>query len=300
LAAAQNAYIGRPDHLLYFGCGIGDDLLCTTVARELKKRGAERIVMFSRRPELFQFNPDIDATYNWGADAFGRLQHWGAKATHPCYFSYDSQTDRDTYPDKIIVSMCRAAKVTGKIQLRPYLHLTPHEKAKGRLFDSQVVIQSAGKGDLPTKDWFPDRYQVVADTLGARAKIIQLGLAGDPPIRNAVDLRGKTSLREAAAILAHAKVFVGQVGFLMHLARAVECRSVIVYGGREDPAITGYIANENIVGKTACSPCLFRSRCDFDHECMKIITPEMVITAALRTIECHEKPLPVETANIAG
>jgi len=30
----------------------------------------------------------------------------------------------------------------------------------------------------------------------------------------------------------------------MHLARAVDCRAVIVYGGRERPEISGYICNK--------------------------------------------------------
>ena len=55
-----------------------------------------------------------------------------------------------------------------------------------------------------------------------------------PPLKGALDLRGKTGLREAAAILSNSLVFIGQVGFLMHLARAVDCRSVIVYGGQRN------------------------------------------------------------------
>ena len=45
--------------------------------------------------------------------------------------------------------------------------------------------------------------------------------------------------------------FVGQVGFLMHLARAVDCRAVIVYGGRETPAQSGYPCNENLYSRGA-------------------------------------------------
>jgi ADP-heptose:LPS heptosyltransferase len=297
-AALHNAVIGQPDHLLYVGCGIGDDFLCSAVAHELKLRGTNRVVMFSRHRELFRHNPDVDAVYDFSAKTFGRLKFRGVTATHPCYFHYDPATDRETYPEKIILAMCRKAGITGSISLRPYFTLLSAEKKTGRLFAPQIVIQSAGLGLMKNKDWLVERYQAVADALGGRARIIQLGLASDPPIRNALDLRGKTTLRESAAILANARLFVGQVGFLMHLARAVECRSVIVYGGREDPAITGYIANENVVGKTACSPCLFRNRCDYDRECMKMVSVEMVLAAAARAWERHGEALPVEAVGV--
>lgn len=297
-ASCLKLLVGSPDHLLYHGFGIGDDFLCSAVAHELKLRGQRRIVVFSRYGELFRHNPDIDAAYDFGANAFGRLHYWGVPGTHPCYFRYDPATDRETYPEKIILAMCRKAGVTGSISLRPYFTLLSAEKKTGRLFAPQIVIQSAGLGLMKNKDWLVERYQAVADALGGRARIIQLGLASDPPIRNALDLRGKTTLRESAAILANARLFVGQVGFLMHLARAVECRSVIVYGGREDPAITGYIANENVVGKTACSPCLFRNRCDYDRECMKMVSVEMVLAAAARAWERHGEALPVEAVGV--
>jgi ADP-heptose:LPS heptosyltransferase len=298
VAGLQNRFIGCPARLLYMGCGIGDDLLCTAVAHELKKRGVGRIVMFSKYAELFRLNPDIDAVFNFEAASFGRLQHWGVEATHPYYGSYDGVSDWDGYEEKIILRMCRLAKITGSISLRPYLYLSPKERAVGRKFDAQIAIQSAGLGQMKNKDWFVERYQAVAKALSAHARIIQIGLASDPLIDQALDLRGKTTLRESAAILANSKLFVGQVGFLMHLARAVDCRSVVVYGGREDPAITGYAVNENIVGKTPCSPCWFRNRCDYDRECLKIVTVEMVVVAALRILEHNQASLPVELTDI--
>jgi ADP-heptose:LPS heptosyltransferase len=295
-AALHNTVIGQPDHLLYVGCGIGDDFLCSAVAHELKIRGTNRVVMFSRHRELFRLNPDIDAVYNFSAKTFGRLKFCGVTATHPCYFHYDPVTDLETYPEKIILVMCRKAGITGSIHLRPYITLSPAERAAGGLFESQIVIQSAGLGLMKNKDWLVERYQAVADALGGQGRVIQLGLASDPLLQRVFDLRGKTTLRESGAVLANARIFIGQVGFLMHLARAVECRSVIVYGGREDPAITGYIANENIIGKTTCSPCMFRNRCDYDRECMKMVTVEMVLAAVKRTWEQHGAPLEVETA----
>jgi ADP-heptose:LPS heptosyltransferase len=151
---------------------------------------------------------------------------------------------------------------------------------------------------MTNKQWPPERYRAVADAMQKEMRWIQLGLAEDPPIAGALDLRGRTTFRETAAILANSKIYLGEAGFLMHLARAVDCRSVIVYGGREDPLVSGYRVNENMVGRTHCSPCWQRSRCDYGHECMRMIDPTEVLAAIRRQLERVGTPLEVEQANL--
>jgi ADP-heptose:LPS heptosyltransferase len=108
-------------------------------------------------------------------------------------------------------------------------------------------------------------------------RLIQVGSKSDPPIDGALDLRGKTSYREAAALLANSVLFLGLVGFLMHLARAVDCRAVIIYGGRERPWQSGYGCNVNLTGDTSCSPCWRWNTCEYDRECMKLVTVDAVL-----------------------
>ena len=299
-ARFQHLWMGRPEHVLFFGHGLGDDLLFTGVARELRVRGAKRIVIFSKHRELFRGNPDIFGVYNWCYPSVVRLRYHGYNYCHILHYSrYDPNTDRDIHANEhLLTAMCRMVGVTGTIKLQPRILLSQGEKEKGRLFERQAVIHSTGLGQYKNKDWFPERFQAVSDHLRSTANIIQLGLASDPAITGTLDLRGKTTLRQSAAILANAQVFVGQVGFLMHLARAVNCRSVIVYGGRETPVVSGYGVNENLVGRTDCSPCWQRKRCDYDHACMKLIDVDEVYQAALRQMEKFGQPFPVETAEI--
>ena len=112
-----------------------------------------------------------------------------------------------------------------------------------------------------------------------------------------MDLRGKTTLRQTAAILANSVVFVGLVGFLMHLARAVDCRSVIVYGGRELPSITGYACNQNLVRQPPCAPCGLYNDCEYHRDCMEQIEVGDVVLAIEHQAQQHG-PLPVETVPI--
>lgn len=293
LARFNNRRLGFPRQVyIGSGGGIGDDLLCSCVFRELKKRGESKVIIRSGYRELFQGNPDVDLVIRKKVPLIAKLMIEGLPFLQLSYHV--------PAKEHILATMCRVAGISGNVALRPYLFLSPKELKAGRIFDQQMVIQSAGLGanvPMKNKEWFPERFQEVASQLHSKASLIQLGTPADPPLKGALDLRGKTSLRKAAAILANSLVFVGQVGLLMHLARAVDCRSAIVYGGRETPAATGYIANRNLVGITPCSPCWEENRCDYDRECMRIISVQSVVDAAIEQMSSYGKPL--ETENVS-
>jgi hypothetical protein len=302
LARFNNARLRFPRRVFIGASGIGDDLLCTAVFRELKKRGEPHIVMRSRYRSLFQGNPDVDVVIREKIPVIAPLMIHGLNFLQLRY----QQAPCEPIVEHIIITMCRLVGITGAVELRPYIFLRPAELVAGRLFERQIVIQSSGLGavNYPMKnwriykEWYPERFQEVATRLQGRVSLIQLGMPSDPPLKGALDLRGKTSLREAAAILSNSQLFVGLVGFLMHLARAVNCRSVVVYGGRETPDKTGYIANKNLVGVTPCSPCWEENKCDYDRECMKMISVETVVEAVMEQINHHGNPLETEVVSL--
>jgi len=151
---------------------------------------------------------------------------------------------------------------------------------------------------MHNKQWFPARFQTVVEVLSKKYHFIQLGSLADPPLQHVRDLRGKTSLRESGAILSKATLLLGSVGFLMHLARAVECPSVIIYGGREAPWQSGYTCNKNLYSPVSCAPCWFWNRCDFDRMCMKSISADEVIEAIEEQLSRRRDHLVVDTALI--
>jgi ADP-heptose:LPS heptosyltransferase len=293
LARFNNARLGFPRCVYHGGGGIGDDLLCTCVFRELKKRGASNIVIRTWHGSLFQRNPDVDTIIRKKIPIVAPLMVHGLNLFQL------------TYPkpvgEHILAFLCRLAGITGEVALRPYIFLRPAETAAGRLFDRQFAIQSsclAASHPSKNKEWYPERFQEVAGRLQGEGRLIQLGSPSDPPIQGALDLRGKTTLRQSAAILAQSFVFIGLEGFLMHLARAVDCRAVIVFGGRLRPAHFGYVAHRNLIGATPCSPCWLDNSCDYGRECMKIISVEAVVSAAIEQIERHGSPLEIETISL--
>jgi CDP-glycerol glycerophosphotransferase len=149
----------------------------------------------------------------------------------------------------------------------------------------------------PTKEWGVARLAAVTRELARDFNLVQLGATTDPVLPVGRDLRGQTSLREAAAILAASEVFVGLEGFLAHLARAVDCPSVVVLGGRARPETFGYACNVNFYRAVECSPCGLREGCPHDLKCLADILPETVAAAVRELAARHpSRPLPAETA----
>jgi hypothetical protein len=297
---------GLPDIMLQFGGGIGDELLLTSVARELKKRRPHlRIWQVSHSGDLLKCNPDYDRIFS--------MDHWPLRYAlflekRRCRLSYAVEViprKQEIPPDiHIIAELCRKAGVRGDVSLRTYVFLTDDEKSAGLLSERQIALQCINGDAYPTvmrnKVWYPGRFQKAVDMIrtgsNGRIMILQLGTEGDPLLRGVTDLRGRTSLRESAAILSHSECFIGTPGFLMHLARAVECRSVIIYGGREHSSQTGYICNENLNSYPECAPCWKWDDCAYERQCMDMIREEDVVAAYEKIRTRRHLPLETEVA----
>jgi hypothetical protein len=241
---------GLPEIGLYFNGGLGDDIMCSAVARELKKRGTRKIWQFTSYPELLAGNSDLIAV-----PADFRLRRLCGLFRVPCIeLAYP-----DVPPRHLIVMMCEAVGIRGEVELRPFVVLSEEEKSAGKVASRpQIAMQTsslAARHPMRNKLWSHERFQAVANALKDDFDIVQLGAPSDPELHGALDLRGRTSVRQAAAILSASRLFLGLVTGLMHLARAVECRSVVVYGGREHPSQSGYSANENLYWSGPCAPC---------------------------------------------
>ncbi|MBA4422517.1 MAG: lipopolysaccharide heptosyltransferase II [Syntrophus sp. (in: bacteria)] len=143
----------------------------------------------------------------------------------------------------------------------------------------------------PAKKWFPERFAVVADRLidDTGAQVILFGSGGDKEstaavARNArhslVDIAGKTSMKEAIALMSRCALFLSNDSGLMHVAGALGIPTVAIFGST-NPVTTSPVGEKSIVihRDVPCSPCL-KPICPTDFRCMDLIGAEEVYGAA--------------------
>jgi hypothetical protein len=295
-----------PASYALFGDAPGDDLLMTAVFREMRLRGLPRPAVGTHFPELFAGNEDVERALPMSHRFARMMRLLGRPVMRPHYpMPTDHDAERRLPESHLITLMCREAGLTGSITLRPYLALKDRERQVGQRAKRQIAMISTGTnaiGKLGNKQWPVERFQEVArkvrDALGV--EIVQVGTRHDPKLEaSEIDLRGRTTLREAAGVIAASACYVGNVGFLMHVARAVGTRGVIIFGGREDPALSGYACNENLFTRSLpCAPCWLENRCDHGRVCLNMITADDVVAAVGRALGRESEPLADETAEV--
>ena len=247
--------------------GLGDNLLLTAVLPEIRKRmPRHRIVVETPWKELFANNPDAD----WVTDKHVKTTKRHIK---PVY-RVEKRGDRP------FIAQMLSYIGSGNAGT-PHIYLTDSEieRAAGDYPGRYIAICPTGKSVFSSnrREWGLDNFQKLRDLL-SDYRFIQIGLPRDALLDNAADARG-LSVRESAAIIHNAWFFLGLEGGFMHVARAVDTRSVIVFGGYILPEVSGYRENVNISSEVDCSPCynshVSRRPCD-SMKCMKTIDPRVV------------------------
>ena len=169
------------------------------------------------------------------------------------------------------------------------------------------IVMAGGKNDFTAKWWDPTRYQAVVDHFKGKINFIQAGEMSKghwhEPLKNVLDLRGKTDTRQFIRLMYHAEGVVCPVTFAMHLAAAVETKPgmpknracVVIAGGREPSQWEAYPHHQYIHTNGALFCCddggCWRSRCQLigdgdvkDRE--NVCTEPIQITPQLRIPNC--------------
>lgn len=286
---------GRPAPLFFSLPGLGDSVLLSAVARHFKDSGGGDCLVCSAHAPLFQGSKDVryvianHAAMLQVPQFIDFLLQLDILPTFTAYGVRRMVGGRRAIalPDcHMITHMCRMAGLHGEVRLRPWLeHLSgpvPLRLSKGREY---IVIQSDGR---PWKHWGDANFQRLADNLKGRFLLVQAGMAPEAPsmgVENAdkdasgreaadkngrgnnlfepaasalegtLDLRGKLSLPEVAALLRGARLFIGNEGGLAHLARAVDTKAVLAFSAFTDARVAGYAANINVTPGDPCRRC---------------------------------------------
>jgi ADP-heptose:LPS heptosyltransferase len=257
--------------------GLGDVLMCTPVLRELKRRNPHgRISFYTKFWPLLKGLPYIDEVLPYDQRPPGVL-----------YMEYEHAV-----PPEVHISRIMGDKIGLKVtDTRPDC-ITSHDLVEGyrlsfaHLPRPHIVFLRRSSAYTPNKHWSDANWVTLVSSLARSATVIEIGQqdATARPILspNYVDMRGKTSLEQLAAIVAACDLHVGPVSGPMHIAVAVGTPSVTICGGYESPRgyqhSPGLKATTNVFlsSNLSCSPCWLREPCPIGLKCLNSISPEQV------------------------
>jgi len=117
-----------------------------------------------------------------------------------------------------------------------------------------------------TKRWPPERFSLLIEGIlkKYKVKIILIGSAADKSSlklpdaeKNFIDLTGKTSIKQLAAILRRCNLFIGGDSGVMHVAEAQNVPIIAIWGGQNKPSHWRPLADTAIIihKEVSCSPC---------------------------------------------
>jgi ADP-heptose:LPS heptosyltransferase len=149
------------------------------------------------------------------------------------------------------------------------------------------------------KRWEQEGFAEVADRLSSEcgASVIFIGADNDRDVVSAVtsrmsnrfyDFVGKTNIRQLAALLKRSKLLLTNDSAPLHLGCAVGLKVLAIFGPT-DPRKYGPTGELDCVmsNKLHCAPCE-SAACKYNHECMKLISPEEVFNTAKMMLEGYE------------
>ncbi len=143
-----------------------------------------------------------------------------------------------------------------------------------------------------TKRWPIEYYKSFVESIMEkyRSKVVVLGNENDSrqgkiltELENVIDLTGKLSLLQSAAVLSKSKALVSNDTGLMHMATAVNTPVLAIFGSTvKEFGFYPYRSKSMVVENEdlECRPCshIGRDNCPKEHfKCMNEITPEIVL-----------------------
>lgn len=191
--------------------------------------------------------------------------------------SYDIQTE--IFPDKQMFDRADALLKSLFPKRAKYVALAPGSK-------------------WYTKRWLSGYYGQLAQMLSDRGyATVFIGSGAESnlcetirPERNSINLAGRLSLRESAAVVQKCDLMICNDSGTLHLANAV-CTDVVAIFGPTDRSL-GYFPfrkDDTVIEKTLdCRPCgnHGHKKCPLGHHnCMKLIEPDQVFEVVLTYLE---------------
>ena len=190
-----------------------------------------------------------------------------------------------------------------------------------------IALHPGSGAFAPARRWPPQRFAELADALiedggrivlvggGEEADLRRALLGGMRHAAQVIDLGGRTSLDELAAVLKHCRLLIGNDSGVTHLAATGGTPVVALYGPTDPRAWGPYAGapwqtrdrfgngvevlqtgpHSTLKAAIACSPCIYRGHrlgtplgCP-DRTCLQRISVEQVLTVVRRQLSTRTK-----------
>jgi len=298
--------------------GLGGTLTLSDQAYKIKEKWDEKVTVIIRHhAELFEGNPYIDDIIQVGyvkwedtlaeykdrfmalADIKFAVAKWYGKRFQwfaPWQYYYDQFP---LHQGQLSSLRMHHIQLTDKMLGLPYdtintglfFDLDEGDPINALLPSNDYIVFANGvdtihKGLVQTKCWPHWNRLVESASEDGYPKFLQVGTGFDPFTPGAIDLRGKTDLKQLAIVLKNAHSIIVTEGGIMHMAYALGCKNVMVIRGSTASRLLQYPGHV-CVDSYNCKCCLFRTDDWFEHcpremvepICMKSISPERVLNA---------------------
>jgi ADP-heptose:LPS heptosyltransferase len=232
--------------------GAGDWLICTAQVKELHASTGKRVMVVDRQGrlqwhEVFENNPKIVRS---GQPTRNTVRLINAGGVRPYI---QGKTATNWYWKRWNIS-------PGE------LFLTPEEQAFGREHAGKILVEPNTKVEGSNKAWIWERWQELVDRGGDFVQV------GGPNSRRLDGVRFVETkrFRDACAVLAECRAFVGTEGGLHHAAAALGKPAVVLFSEFISAEITGYRGHRNL--RHAGGSCGSRVPCAGCRASMEAIT----------------------------
>jgi ADP-heptose:LPS heptosyltransferase len=224
----------KPHYVFVQRNATGDEMVLTALVRDIAKAMPEaQITIRAPWRKLWQNNPYVterDPGIVPGLTYFKALYGSGVARQ-----KYETIHFLPYFHRVFFQSIGKSIPVTAPI---PDLHLSETERTVVPINRRYWVINAGGKSDMPIKVWHRHRWQHLVNTLVASGiGVVQIGSCrtGEwhPRMQGALDLVGKTSVRDLMQLVKHSEGVVCGITMAMHMAAALERPCVVLAGGRE-------------------------------------------------------------------
>lgn len=312
-ASAVLGDTGLMDGYLRYGVGTRSPLALLRLAREIRRYAPEHMIWLQAlrptlavRRDLFFFRHLCGIRSILGAPTSGDLALGLHSPSGIERRNYDAATGLF---EREASRLARTLIALGDARIDAPsswdLRLSDVEQARAAaelalVGDRRLIVCGPGT-KMQSKDWGAERWQALLARLSARFPeygLAMVGAAEESALcdqgmqlwRGAkVNLCGRLTPRETAAVLARASLFLGPDSGPMHLAASVGTPCVIAFSARGLPGVwyPAGAAHRVLYSKPACFGCYRESCTERDRECLRAISVEAMEAAAVEQLAAH-------------